>query len=68
MNARVEREISEIIDDLTGFVAEIRHEYGEDEAREFIDRLLELIDEMQADSEFEGVEQGTQPATIIIVK
>jgi hypothetical protein len=55
MNARVEREISDIIDDLTGFVAEVRREHGEEEAREFIDQLLKRIGEMWADGEFERV-------------
>ena len=68
MNARVEREISDIIDDLTGFVAEVRREHGEDEAREFVDHLLERIGEFQADDEFEEVTQGAQPTTVIIVK
>ena len=68
MNASVEREISDIIDDLTGFVAEVRREHGEEEAREFVNRMLECIGLMLAEGEFEGVEQGTQPATIIIVK
>jgi hypothetical protein len=54
MIARVEREITDIIDDLTGFVAEVRREHGEDEAHEFVGRLLELIGEMQAEGESEG--------------
>jgi hypothetical protein len=53
MNARVEREISDIIDDLTGFIAEVRREHGEGEAREFVGRLLALIGEIQAEDEFE---------------
>jgi hypothetical protein len=55
MNARVEREISDIIDDLTGFVAEVRRQHGEEEAREFIDQLLKRIGEMWAEGEFERV-------------
>ena len=53
MNARIEREISEIIDDLTGFVAEVRREHGEEDAHEFVDLLLIRIGDMQDDGELE---------------
>jgi hypothetical protein len=56
MNAKVEREISDIIDDLTGFVAEVRREHGTDEAGQFLNRLQSRISQMiddEANGEFE---------------
>jgi hypothetical protein len=56
MNARVEREISDIIDDLTGFVAEVRREHGTDEAGQFLTRLQTRISQMiddEGNDEFE---------------
>ena len=56
MNASVEREISDIIDDLTGFVAEVRREQGTDEPGQFLTllqtRISQMIDD-EADGEFE---------------
>jgi predicted nuclease of restriction endonuclease-like RecB superfamily len=68
MKASVRHECDDLISDINDFVTEVLREHGEDKAREFVDHLLERIGELPADDEFEEVAQGTQPATVIIVR
>lgn len=47
MDPRVGREIDDIIDDVAGFVEEIKREHGDDEAAAFVERLASRIGEMK---------------------
>ena len=51
MNARAQREIDDIVDDVAGFVEEVRLEYGDAEAVAFVERMASRIGEMKEAAE-----------------